>query len=36
MEDEAVAVGISQSEFNNKLNELRGRYPNYSVWNDWV
>ena len=35
VEDEAVAVGISQSEFNNKLNELRGRYPNYSVWNDW-
>lgn len=35
VEDEAVAVGISQSEFNNKLNELRVVIPNYSVWNDW-
>ena len=35
--DEAISdsVGTTQSEFDNKLNELRGQYPNYSVWNDW-
>ena len=35
--DEAISdsVGTTQSEFDNKLNELRGQYQNYSVWNDW-
>ena len=27
------SVGITQSEFDSKLNELRKQYPNYSVWN---
>ena len=26
---------ITQSEFDQKLNELRAQYPDYSVWNDW-
>ena len=26
---------VTQSEFDTKLNELRGQYPNYSVWNDY-
>lgn len=28
------SVGITQSEFDSKLNELRKQYPDYSVWND--
>jgi uncharacterized repeat protein (TIGR02543 family) len=28
-------LAVTQSEFDAKLNELRGQYPNYSVWNDY-
>lgn len=27
-------LAVTQSEFDAKLNALRGQYPNYSVWND--
>ena len=29
------AASTTQSEFDQKLSQLRSKYPNYSVWNDW-
>ena len=28
-------LAVTQSEFDTKLSELQGQYPNYSVWNDY-